>query len=51
MFELPSEFRINSADNNIQSAELKRNINGKEDINEPPSKFRLSSADITKYDE
>ena len=27
-YELPSEFRINSADNNVQSAELKRNTIG-----------------------
>ena len=33
---------------NLPSAELKRNINGKEDINEPPSEFRLSSADKEK---
>ena len=30
---------------NLPSAELKRNINGKGSIDEPPSKFRLSSAD------
>ena len=30
---------------NLPSAELKRNINGKGSSNEPPSKFRLSSAD------
>ena len=30
---------------NLPSAELKRNINGKGNIDEPPSKFRLSSAD------
>ena len=33
---------------NLSSAEFKRNINGKGSINEPPSKFRLSSADKEK---
>ena len=33
---------------NLSSAELKRNINGTEGINEPPSEFRLSSADKEK---
>ena len=33
---------------NLSSAEFKRNINGKEIINEPPSEFRLSSADKEK---
>ena len=34
-----------------QSAEFKRNTNGKEGINEPPSKFRLSSDENKKSDE
>ena len=33
---------------NLPSAEFKRNINGKGSIDEPPSKFRLSSADKEK---